>query len=92
MPKNEERGAEATSHVNSTKRSKPTQEDIVLNYLREHGELTTLTAVRELFIMNPQQRIRNLRMRGHNICTVYRTAPSGVKYGVYILKEAGDVR
>ena len=92
MSKNEERGAVATSHINSNKRSKLTQEDIVLNYLREHGELTTLTAVRELFIMNPQQRIRNLRMRGYEIHTVYRSSPNGVKYGVYMLKEAGDVR
>lgn len=87
MPKNEERGAVATSHDNFTKRRRPTQEDIVLNYMREHGELTTLTAVRELFIMNPQQRIRNLRMRGYDIDTVYRSSPSGVKYGVYVLKE-----
>ena len=91
MPKNDERGAEATSHVNSTKRSKPTQEDIVLNYLREHGELTTLTAVRELFIMNPQQRIGNLRKRGYNITTEYITSPTGKRYGVYKLRGEADV-
>lgn len=87
MPKKTERGAEATSQANSNKRKQPTQEDKVLDYLRAHGELTTLDAVTDLYIMNPQQRIRNLRSRGYDIRTEYRLSPGGKRYGVYVLKE-----
>ena len=91
MPKNEERGAEATSHIDSTKKKKYTQEDKVLAYMKKHGSITTLEAVTELYIMNPQQRIGNLRKRGYNITTEYITSPTGKRYGVYKLRGEVDV-
>ena len=91
MPKNDERGAEATSQTNSNKRKEITQEDKTLAYLREHGSMTTLEAVTELYIMNPQQRIGNLRKRGYNITTEYVTSPAGKRYGVYKLRGEADV-
>ena len=90
MSKNTERSAVATPQNNSIKKRKPTQEDMVLEYLRCHGSLTTMEAVRELCIMNPQQRIKKLRDAGHNIVTDWEVAPSGARYGVYRLQEDKD--
>lgn len=87
MSKKTERGAEATPCVNNTKRKEPTQEEIALRYLRRNGSLTTLTAVRELYIMNPQQVISKLRKHGYTIDTEYDTTPMGKRYGRYILRE-----
>lgn len=87
MSKNTERSAVATPQVHSTRRKKPTQEDRVLQYLRDHGGITTMEAVRELCIMNPQQRILKLREMGYNIVTEWEVSPAGARYGIYRLKE-----
>ena len=87
MPKKTERGAEATPQINTIKKRVPTQEDNALEYLRRHGSLTTLTAVTELYIMNPQQVISKLRKRGYHIDTEYETSPRGKRYGRYILRK-----
>lgn len=87
MQKKEERGAGAASQINSIKTRRPTQEDTVLRYLQEHGTMTTLEAVTELYVMNPQMRIKNLRKRGHVIETEYVRSAEGKRYGVYVLKE-----
>lgn len=92
MPKTTERSAVATPQNNSIRKKKPTQEDKVLHYLREHGSMTTLEAVRVMFIMNPQQRIKKLRDMGYNIVTDYEVSPNGARYGIYRLKEDNDVR
>lgn len=86
MPEKAKRGVEATSQNNSTKRKKPTQEDIVLNYLREHDGMTTHDAVTKLYVMNPQERIRKLRDRGYDIDMTYTTSASGARYGIYRLR------
>ena len=90
MSKTNERSAVATPQIHSIKKRKPTQEDRVLEYLRSHGSLTTMEAVRELCIMNPQQRIKKLRDAGYNIVTEWEVAPSGARYGVYRLQEDKD--
>ncbi len=64
------------------------QTELVLSYLREHGELTTIKAVEELHILSLPRRIMELRRAGHNIVLTYRTSPNGRRYGVYALKEA----
>lgn len=87
MSKNTERSAVATPQNNSIRKKRPTQEDKVLEYLRSRGSLTTMEAVRELHIMNPQQRIKKLRDAGYNIVTEWEVAPSGARYGVYRLQE-----
>lgn len=90
MSKTNERSAVATPQVHSTRRKKPTQEDRVLQYLREHGSITTMEAVKELSIMNPQQRILKLREMGHNIVTEWEVSPAGARYGIYRLQEDGN--
>ncbi len=87
MPKTNERSAVATPQINSNRKKKLTQEDRVLQYLRDHGGITTMEAVRELSIMNPQQRILKLREMGYNIVTEWEVSPAGARYGIYRLKE-----
>ena len=87
MPKTTERSAVATPQNNSNRKKRATQEDRVLQYLREHGGMTTMDAVRVLYIMNPQQRIRNLRESGYNIVTEWEVSPTGARYGIYRLQE-----
>lgn len=90
MSKTSERGAVATSQNDSIRKKRLTQEDRVLQYLRDHSGLTTMDAVRELYIMNPQQRIKKLREMGYNIVTEYEVSPAGARYGIYRLKEDGN--
>lgn len=87
MPKNEERGALATPRINYTRGKVLTQEDKVLAYLREHGTMTTLEAVTNLYVMNPQMRIKKLRQRGYRIDTEYTRSADGKRYGIYVLQE-----
>lgn len=92
MPKKTERSAVAAPQNNSIRKKRLTQEDRVLQYLREHDGMTTMNAVNVLKIMNPQQRILNLRERGYNIVTEWEVSPSGARYGIYRLKEDDDVK
>ncbi len=87
MPKTTERSAVATPQNNSIRKKRVTQEDRVLKYLREHDGMTTMNAVNVLKIMNPQQRILNLRERGYNIVTEWEISPNGARYGIYRLQE-----
>jgi predicted transcriptional regulator len=66
-------------------KTKRSQRDIVLSWLKKHGEITTRQAVTELNIMSLPKRIEELRNSGIAISTTYRTAPSGSRYGVYKL-------
>lgn len=90
MPKTTERSAVATPQNNSIRKKRLTQEDRVLQYLRDHDGMTTMDAVNVLKIMNPQQRILNLRERGYNIVTEWEISSSGARYGIYRLKEDDD--
>ena len=92
MSKTNERSAVATPQIHSIKKNKLTQEDRVLQYLRDHGGITTMEAVRELSIMNPQQRILKLREMGYNIVTEWEVSPAGARYGIYRLQEDKDDR
>ena len=66
---------------------KPSQMEIVLDYLLTHGELTTRKAVTELNIMCLPKRIEELRKTGVAIETNFRTSPNGARYGVYTLAD-----
>lgn len=46
-----------------------TQENMIMNYLEEHGSITNLTALKELGIMQCPARIWGLKRRGVNIKT-----------------------
>ena len=63
------------------------QTDMVLEWLRNRGELTTREAVTELNIMSLPRRVMELRRAGYNIGLEYRKSPNGAKYGVYSLTE-----
>lgn len=67
--------------------SKQKQTAIVLDWLRERGELTTREAVAELGILSLPRRIMELRRSGVEIDLEYRTSPTGSRYGVYTLGE-----
>lgn len=68
-------------------KNKTKQTDIVLSYLKRHGELTTRQAVVDLNIMCLPKRIEELRKSGVVIRTTYRTSTNGKRYGVYTLAE-----
>ena len=86
MPKKAKRGAEATSQTNSTKRKRPTQEELVLRYMQEYGAITSMDAFRDLNITRLSGRIYDLREQGYDIDTNYETSATGARYGVYTLK------
>lgn len=66
---------------------RPSQMEIVLDYLLTHGELTTRKAVAELNILCLPKRIEELRKTGVAIETNFRTSPNGARYGVYTLAD-----
>lgn len=45
----------------------PTQEQRVLNFIREHGSITQLEALNELGVMRLASRISSLKKQGFNI-------------------------
>jgi hypothetical protein len=47
------------------------QRQKLLQWLREHGVIDTITARRELDVMHPAARIMELKKRGHKIDTVW---------------------
>ena len=63
------------------------QTQIVLDYLKRHGNLTTREAVLDLNIMSLPKRIEELRKSGVGIRMEYRTSAAGARYGVYSLAE-----
>lgn len=46
---------------------KPTQNERILNYLREFGCITQFEAMRDLGVMRLASRISDMKMRGFNI-------------------------
>ncbi len=48
-----------------TSRSKPTQTDMVLDYLNTHGTITPLDALRELGCFRLAARIKDIENRGY---------------------------
>ena len=60
---------------------------VVLDWLRNKGELTTMEAVTELGVMSLPRRIMELRRAGIEISMEYRTSANGRRYGVYSLRK-----
>lgn len=72
-----------------------TQEQRVLNYIREHGSITALQAFSDLKITQLGTRIFNLRAQGHDIETVdesYRSNGKTIRWAKYILHEVDNGR
>ena len=70
-----------------------TQEQRVLDYIREHGSITSMQAFTDLKISRLSARIFNLRARGFNIENVSHTYKNGqgttTTYTEYVLIEDG---
>lgn len=70
-----------------------TQEQRVLDYIREHGSITSMQAFTDLKITRLSARIFNLRARGFNIENVSHTYKNGqgttTTYTEYVLIEDG---
>lgn len=68
-----------------------TQEQRILDYLKENGSITSWEAIKEFGATRLSAIIYNLRNRGYNITTIYKSAKNRygdvVGYGVYELKE-----
>lgn len=68
-----------------------TQEQRVLDYIREHGSITSMQAFTDLKITRLSARIFNLRARGFNIENVSHTYKNGqgttATYTEYVLIE-----
>lgn len=68
-----------------------TQEQRVLDYIREHGSITSMQAFADLQITRLSARIFNLRERGFNIENVSHTYKNGqgttTTYTEYVLIE-----
>ena len=90
MPRNEERGAEAAPQVKSNRTRPLSQEEQILNYIIEHGSISSMEAFAELAITRLSARIYDLREQGYDIRLDYRTTGNGKRYGVYTLVEEND--
>ena len=71
---------------------KPTQNQRVLDYIKEFGSITQLEALRDLGVMRLASRISDLRRQGYNIVSERETVKN--RYGEncypkrYMIKEA----
>ena len=68
-----------------------TQEQRILQYLKEFGSITSWEAIKEFGATRLSAIIYNLRNKGYNITTSYKSAKNrygdAVTYGIYELKE-----
>ena len=68
----------------------------LLQYLKEHGSITTLQARQLLAVMHPAGRIRELRHSGYAISTYWSVDvdSAGIKHrqGLYILCIADSIK
>ena len=54
--------------------SNPTQCDMILDYLKDFGEITQLDALKDLGVMRLASRVSELKRKGYAIKTTMRTA------------------
>lgn len=71
---------------------KESQKKKVIQWLDQHGSITTFEAVTELHIMSLPKRIQELRKDGYLILTHWTYLIDGSKYGTYelISQEGGS--
>jgi hypothetical protein len=62
-----------------------TQKEMVLDYIRKHGSITTLESMDKLLILDLQSNIRYLRNEGYDITDEYITKKN--KYGTRRFKR-----
>lgn len=64
-----------------------TQNEVVLNHIKQNGEITSLEAFELYQITRLSGRIHDLRRQGYNITTEKRKAKNGAMYAVYRLQK-----
>lgn len=71
--------------------SNPTQCDMILDYLKDFGEITQLDALKDLGVMRLASRVSELKRKGYAIKTTMRTAKNRynkpTSFAVYTLAE-----
>jgi len=67
-----------------------TQNEVVLNHIKQNGEITSLEAFELYQITRLSGRIHDLRRQGYNITTEKRKAKNGAMYAVYRLEEGEE--
>lgn len=83
MAQNKKAAARTSAAINSQSQfsgnNAAAQRGRVLEYLRDHGSLSTLDARHLIDVMHPAARIMELRRAGHSITTVWThaTTPEG---------------
>lgn len=91
-------GKAGTFNYNATAKhqSRSIQRAMILRWLKERGQITTLQARNELGIMHPAGRIKELKEAGNNIVTCWQwdkdTTGKEHKQGLYVLLEGKEVR
>lgn len=63
----------------------------VLQYIKEHGSITSMEAFTDLRITRLSGRIFDLKQLGHAIVTDYEFDSDGNRYGVYHFEEVAHV-
>lgn len=63
-----------------------TQEEMILDYLKEHGSITSMQAFQRLGITRLSARVYDLRDHGHNVVTETVTK-NGKRYAAYKLYD-----
>ena len=66
------------------------QTEIVLNRIKQNGEITSLEAFELYRITRLSGRIHDLRRQGYNIITEKRKAKNGAMYAVYRLQKGEE--
>lgn len=81
--------APTKEQIKNTKKTKKTQEDIVLAHLQRFGKrgITSMEAFSKYHITRLSAKIFNLRHSGYNIITIRETDKNGNSYGRYVLRE-----
>ena len=65
-----------------------TQCERILAHMRKYGCITQLDGYAVLGITCTSQRVTDLRHRGYNVLTRYKTSNSGGKYAIWSLGRA----
>lgn len=72
---------------------KPTQEQRVIAWAKEHNGITTLDAIYNLQVVDLQGRIRDIRKNPkYEVTDAWETSGTGARYKRYFIKENDNGR
>ena len=75
------------SHDKKEEQNKQTQEEVVLEYLKQGNTLSQLEATRKFNYIRLSAIVHSLNRKGHRISCEIIYPKSGTKYGLYKLEE-----